>query len=187
MPIPRRQPPPATTLRIAGSTAYRAAVTAAIIDALTDKTTTPPTLPTCAYNGTSTSATAVYGAATAIFLSPDGTTCIETNWTGSLAGVVDTAVRNTNLVWPATGNQSGTLVSTATAPTGVNLDAAYKGGTVGPTSGTTAADKAAPDMAMSDSFAGSVSTICGGGRPSPDRLEPRPTPLSWCRFSPMPT
>jgi hypothetical protein len=89
-------PASVTIVHVAGSTAFRTGTSIAIIDALAGKATASGTATKDVYAGYITSGKNVTNDAEEIFAdghidgtSPVATTIVETNWTGSLTGVVD--------------------------------------------------------------------------------------------------
>jgi hypothetical protein len=89
-------PASVTVVHVAGSTAFRTAASIAIIDTLAGKTTASGSANKPVYAGYITSGKNVTNDSEAIFAdghidgtSPVATTIVETNWTGSLTGVVD--------------------------------------------------------------------------------------------------
>jgi hypothetical protein len=132
------------TFHIAGSTAFRAPVTCAIINYLAGGTGTPHAV----YAGSS-----LLGGAASVFEGTVGgnTVIIEANWTGSLAGVVDLSTQNKiSFPNPADSTIAAQLASAGSACTTSPF------GVTTPASATLASGyatvPAVPDAVMSDSF-----------------------------------
>jgi hypothetical protein len=148
-----------TIIHIAGSTAFRAPATAAMIDVLSAGGTKTVY---AGYSASSASATAILGAGSAILangtLGSGGTATIviETYWTGSLAGLVDlVAANNTGAYLDATNSSMQTQVNGGTATT-----SPYGGGALLTSPVTTTS---APDMIMSDSVKTTIASELGTG------------------------
>jgi hypothetical protein len=135
-------PASAATLHIVGSTAFRASVTQAIFQVLGGAPLTVGGTTTVNYaTNKGGGAVNVLGSSYGVFQSADGTMTVETYWTGSLAGVVDLVATTTD-PFPSP-NQTVPAMQLST--TGGTLGSGYVKETV------------APDIAMSDSFFGSIS------------------------------
>jgi hypothetical protein len=154
-----------TVIHIAGSTAFRAPATAAMIDYLSNGGSTT------VYAGYQNSGTSgLLGSSAAILANgtiPGGTATatatviLETYWTGSLAGVVDITAGN------LTGKYLDTSAITTADINAINTNATpvttspYGGGyqiTDNPTTITST-----PDAAFSDSYAGTIAKELGNG------------------------
>lgn len=165
--------PAPTIIYICGSTAYRAPVTCAIINALGG------TSSYAAGNQGTSSGTAnnITKAQTGIFadgtvsysgstFTGSATTIVETNWTGSLAGTLDVATQNAALqfVDPTnSGIDSAMIQTTSTSPFTNHgllptLVATGNGANV---------ITHAPEVAMSDSFLSSVASVLTTAHASP--------------------
>ncbi len=144
-----------TEVYIAGSTAYRGAVTKAIQDLLSNSGSNTFTF---AWDGGSSNKS-VYGGPAAIFsgsYSGVGSVVIHTYWTGSVAGCVD--VSSTNVL---TGKFMADSVAMVTGTPAVGGSGAYTGG-MNLTGSSYATVNVAPNVAMSDSFASSVARSVSG-------------------------
>lgn len=147
-----------TTIHICGSTAFRAPVTAAIMSLIGSSGS-------CAYDSSSTSATAIYGANEAVFSGtlPSGDQYyICTFWTGSLAGVVDLVTQQT--------------VNGSFIPTNVTMSGTSGGGTN--VHGLYTGSSSVCDVAMSDSFYTSVAQSVSGATISSPLSNTYPTGAS---------
>ncbi len=134
-------PASAATLHIVGSTAFRASVTQAIFQVLGGAPLTVGGTTTVNYStNKGGGAVNVLASSYGVFQSADGTMTVETYWTGSLAGVVD-LVAGTTDPFPSP-NQTVPAMQLSTS--GGKLASGYVKETV------------APDIAMSDSFTGSI-------------------------------
>ena len=144
----------ATYVHLVGSTAFRAPATAAIIDYLSNSGTVTVR---AAYSGGS-----LLAAGSAILangtLGSGGTATVvvETYFTGSLAGVVDLVVGNN------TGAYIDPTILTTAQISSINSGSATTSPFGGGTSITPASTvTAAPDIAMSDSFKGTIQSELG--------------------------
>ena len=149
-----------TVIHIAGSTAFRAPTTAAIVD----------------YLATAGGAHSVYAGYTGSLLGNSqaiiangtigsggtATTIVETYWTGSLSGVVDLRAGNdsgTKYIDPATmGSSAISAVNTAATVTGSGTTSGYTGGALLGTTVPVTFTNSAPDLAMSDSAKSTITT-----------------------------
>jgi hypothetical protein len=140
---------PASTLHIAGSTAFRVAATHAIIDALIAQGGNGTTV-SAAYVGTGAASEAnLFGAAFAIFKSSAGDV-VKTAWTGSSAGVIDLTEGHA-----LTFLKDSTTVSPLTIVNGTTSTSAQSG-TV--TTSADLTDVVAPEAAFSDAYYTSVAS-----------------------------
>jgi hypothetical protein len=172
----------ADELRIVGSTAFRAPVTAAIIAALGGSGNVSVAYYASGQGaGAAGSASGLFGASSAYFVNSSGQ-IVKTYWTGSLAGVVDCVAG----AFSATGSSAvgflpdgvisyntavNSISPTYTAPTTFDNNADSTAGQ--PTNGAFGValttftansgsfDTTPPNMAMSDSFASSVAASVG--------------------------
>ncbi len=146
----------ADVLHIAGSTAYRVAVTGAIINYLGGSGNVK-----AAFVGSADNQKNLFGAAQAIFESADGSQIVKTDWTGSLAGVVDVVQNNTTLKWFPTTQTMTTITVNIAGSNGTNAT----GGTA--VASIASPELTAPEVAMSDAYftsvAASISTAPGSG------------------------
>ena len=148
-----------TILHISGSTAFRSPVDAAIVNYLNSSNT--PNKAKAAWSGSNVikNNIGIYADGSVTFSGSTFTgtakTIILTNWTGSLAGVVDLVAQNSSLLFldpanatveTALNGDTITVTGTAITDTGTSVS----------TTGTTKA--AATDVAMSDSFQSSVAS-----------------------------
>jgi hypothetical protein len=158
-----------TYIHIVGSTAFRNADTAAMIDYLSTHLASGSTSVYAGYTGTA-STTGILSAGAAIIAngtigttgSGSATVVFETSWTGSLAGVVDLVAQNSNntvnFIDPTTmGSTSISSVNTS----GQVTASTYRGGAGALT--PTAFYQVAPDVAFSDSYQGTISKELGSG------------------------
>jgi len=152
-----------TIIHICGSTAFRAPVTCAIINALGNTSC----LAASNKSGATTANSNILGGQSGIFANGSvtysgatytgsATIIVVTNWTGSLAGVVDVATANTNLVFPdhtsATVNGDGTGASVMKP---IFIDGTHIGG--GGSFATGFATVAhLPEVCMTDAFVSSA-------------------------------
>jgi len=151
-----------TTVHVAGSTAFRAPTTAAIIDYLSSTNNPNGGVVYAAWDGTSTNLLGSNGAILAngtIGSGGTATIIIETYWTGSAAGVIDLVAGNNSGTYldPSSlpsadlttfnGESGATLASSSPYGGGTGLTSTVKTSTVA-ASGTVSAP---PDLAMSDS------------------------------------
>ena len=153
----------ATTLHLTGSTAFRASATVAIINQLGG------TSCRCIYYNSSPVGGGVFQmfANGTVGVGGSATTIVLTQWTGSLAGVVDLVSQNTalNFINPTDATVVSDMNSSAALCTAVTTNSSPQGYTGGKLeSSTPALTPSAPDAAFTDAFQTSVAAsvaTCG--------------------------
>jgi hypothetical protein len=137
-----------TYVHIMGSTAFRAAVSQSIVDDMNQNAATTGSA-TIVYFGSS-----FRGANEAIIsgtLPVVGWTVVETYWTGSASGDIDVALQNVQ--HNAFPSLVGNITDSSTNFLGSVVSGSYNASAL---SSPTSVDVAAPDVAMSDVYVGSV-------------------------------
>ena len=158
----------ATTIHIAGSTAFRAAATAAIIDYLSNT----PSPGTTVHAGIVSNATSgsvnqsILGAGASIMANgnlPGGTATtglativVETYWTGSLAGVVDVTAGNNTGAYLDVSKMSTAQINTFNSSVVTGGTSTAYGINGGGALGAITTITSAPDAAFSDSYQGTI-------------------------------
>jgi len=149
--------PDPTIVHICGSTAFRAPVTCAIINALGGTGCKAA----CNKSGTAPGNQNLLGGQAAIFangtvsysgstFTGNATIIVLANWTGSLAGILDVAAQNATLTYP---NPADAAVEASMQACDISP---FGGGGTLPSSPAFSTVAAAPEVCMTDSFASSA-------------------------------